>query len=77
MTSDKRPGYAARLNAFKPVIAGNSPPSRPDFIAAASPIEGIISADLDFPDHVEGLGPRRLVSLPADNGMASNGLAMR
>lgn len=50
MTTDKRtastqPGYAVRLNAFKPVLAGSPAPSLPDLIAAAGRIEGITSAE--------------------------------
>ena len=76
-TDSMQSGYAVRLKAFIPVVAGSSAPSIPDLIAAAGRIDGIDSADLSFPDHVESLDPRHLVSLLADNGMVLNGLAMR
>ncbi len=77
MTTGTHPGYAVRLNAFKPAIAGTSSPTLPDLIAAAGQIEGITSADLNFPDQVEEHDRRQLVSLLAENGLCLNGLAMR
>ncbi len=76
-TTSTQTGYAVRLNAFKPVVAGTSASLLQNLIATVGRIEGINSADLNFPDHVEGLDPRHVVSLLADNGMVLNSLAMR
>jgi xylose isomerase len=70
-----KPRYAARLNAFRLGLPGR--PTTADLIARAGQVGGIDAADLNYPDHVEGLGPAALSRLLADNGMALNGLAMR
>lgn len=62
--------YAARLNAFRAAdIAG--------MIAMASRVEGLNTADLNYPDHFRSHSPGDLSRLLSDKGMALNGLAMR
>ena len=70
-----RPRYAARLNAFKiglPKGAG-----LPEMIARAASVPGMDAADLNYPDHFDGLTPATLGRVLSDHGMALNGLAMR
>ena len=65
-----RPRYAARLNAFK---LGLKNPTVPDLLARIAEVPGIDAADLNFPDHFEGIPP----AIMADHGIALNGVAMR
>ncbi len=67
-----RPRYAVRLNAFKRSGAGIA-----GMIAAAQQVDGVDAADLNFPDHFEGLSPGALSGMLTTAGMALNGLAMR
>ncbi len=69
-----RPRYAARLNAFK---LGLKNPTVPDLLARISEVPGIDAADLNFPDHFEGIPPATLSRIMADHGIALNGVAMR
>jgi xylose isomerase len=69
-----RPRYAARLNAFK---LGLKNPTVPDLLARIAEVPGIDAADLNFPDHFEGLTPATLSRIMADHGIALNGVAMR
>lgn len=69
-----RPKYAARLNAFR---MGLQRPTIADMIARAGQVGGLDAADLNYPDHFEGMTPKDLRALLDDNGMALNGLAMR
>ena len=52
-----RPRYAARLNAFK---LGLKNPTVPDLLARIAEVPGIDAADLNFPDHFEGIPPATL-----------------
>ena len=72
MTLPNRPRYAARLNAFK--VKGATVP---DLIAELGKVGGLSAADLNYPDHLEGLAPAQLSRLLGDQGLALNGLAMR
>lgn len=74
MSIANRPRYAARLNAFK---AGLVKPTSADLIARAAQVRGMDAADLNYPDHFEGVTPALLSRVLADHGMALNGLAMR
>jgi sugar phosphate isomerase/epimerase len=67
-----RPRYAVRLNAFKRSGAGIA-----GMIAAAQQVGHVDAADLNYPDHFEGLSPGALSGMLAGAGMALNGLAMR
>lgn len=67
-----RPRYAARLNAFRRPGGGLA-----GMIAAAAAVEGIDAADLNYPDHFEGLAPGEVSALLERHGLALNGLAMR
>lgn len=67
-----RPRYAARLNAFRRPGGGLA-----GMIAAAAAVEGIDAADLNYPDHFEGLAPDEVSALLERHGLALNGLAMR
>lgn len=69
-----RPRYAARLNAFK---LGLKNPTVPDLLARIAEVPGIDAADLNFPDHFEGIPPAMLSRIMADHGIALNGVAMR
>lgn len=75
MTRINRPRYAARLNAFKNApgagrgIAG--------MIGAAGQVEGLDAADLNYPDHFDGIGTAELSDRLGEAGLALNGLAMR
>lgn len=69
-----RPRYAARLNAFK---LGLKNPTVPDLLARIAEVPGIDGADLNFPDHFEGIPPATLSRIMADHGIALNGVAMR
>ena len=69
-----RPRYAARLNAFK---LGLKNPTVPDLLARIAEVPGIDAADLNFPDHFEGIPPATLSHIMADHGIALNGVAMR
>ena len=69
-----RPRYAARLNAFK---LGLKNPTVPDLLARIAEVPGIDAADLNSPDHFEGIPPATLSRIMADHGIALNGVAMR
>ncbi|MEI6799431.1 MAG: sugar phosphate isomerase/epimerase family protein [Pseudomonadota bacterium] len=69
-----RPRYAARLNAFK---LGLKTPTVPDLLARIAKVPGIDAADLNFPDHFEGIPPAKLSRIMGDHGIALNGVAMR
>jgi len=69
-----RPRYAARLNAFK---LGLKNPTVPDLLARIAEVPGIDAADLNFPDHFEGIPPATLSRIMAAHGIALNGVAMR
>ena len=75
MTLPNRPRYAGRLNAFKAGLPGK--PTVADLIARVASVPGMDAADLNYPDHFEGLSPADLGRILADNGIALNGVAMR
>ena len=59
-----RPRYAARLNAFK---LGLKNPTVPNLLARIAEVPGIDAADLNFPDHFEGIPPATLSRIMADD----------
>lgn len=67
-----RPRYAARLNAFRRPGEGLAA-----MVARAAAVGGIDAADLNFPDHLQGLAPAAAARILSDHGLALNGLAMR
>lgn len=69
-----RPRYAARLNAFR---IGADDQSIAGMIRRAGQVGGLDAADLNFPDHFEGVDAARMRDLLAESGLALNGLAMR
>ena len=72
MTRPTRPRYAYRLNAFR------TPGGKiAEMLACAAQVGGLDAADLNYPDHFTGHGPRELAALLARHGLALNGLAMR
>ncbi len=75
MTLPNRPRYAARLNAFKALTPGKA--TVVDMIAGAAQVGGLDAADLNYPDHFEGISPSVLSQHLSDAGLALNGLAMR
>jgi len=70
-----RPSYAARLNAFKLGLSNSATVA--DMIARAAAVNGLDSADLNYPDHFSHHTPRELSAILNDQGMHLNGLAMR
>ena len=77
VSKHNQPRYAARLNAFKRAPGLEAGSGVVDWIRAASTVEGLNAADLNYPDHFEGQTPAELGRVLADHGMAVNGLAMR
>jgi sugar phosphate isomerase/epimerase len=75
MTLPNHPRYAARLNAFKTGLPGS--PGLPELLARAAQVTGLTSADLNYPDHLEGQTPASAAALLSQHGLALNGLAMR
>ena len=73
MTPDLR--FAARLNAFKHGLPGN--PGLDDLLARVAQVPGMTHADLNFPDHLDGLTPAQARSALDRHGIGLNGLAMR
>ncbi len=74
-TRPNRPRYAARLNAFR--AAPGADRSIKGMIAAAGRVGGLNAADLNYPDHFEGVGTGQIKAMLADAGLVLNGLAMR
>lgn len=74
-TPCNRPRYAARLNAFRVGLPGR--PGLREMIGRAAGVGGLDAADLNYPDHFEGLAPDDVARMLGDAGMALNGLAMR
>ncbi|MCU0790932.1 MAG: TIM barrel protein [Nitratireductor sp.] len=76
-----KPLFAARLNAFKigaeSYWPGKNRITTADLIERAATVDGLNAADLNFPDHFEGVTPAELKSAMDANGVALNGLAMR
>jgi xylose isomerase len=75
------PLYAARLNAFRIGAAeywpGRNRITTLDLLERAGTVEGLNAADLNYPDHFEGLTPAELGEGLDRMGMRLNGLAMR
>jgi xylose isomerase len=75
------PLYAARLNAFRIGAAeywpGRNRITTLDLLERAATVEGLNAADLNYPDHFEGLTPAELGEGLDRLGMRLNGLAMR
>ena len=68
-------GYAARLNAFKvglPKDAGLR-----EVVARAGQVPGLDEVDLNFPDHLEGLGAGDVPAMLEEAALRLNGFAMR
>lgn len=80
-TPPRTPRYAARLNAFKMDAAAYWPGRNRitilDLIARAGTVPGMDAADLNYPDHFDGVSPDQVTEALAAAGMALNGLAMR
>jgi xylose isomerase len=73
--------FAARLNAFR-IGAEERWPGKNrittlDLIERAAEADGLNAADLNYPDHFEGLEPDDIAAALDDNGVVLNGLAMR
>jgi xylose isomerase len=75
------PLYAARLNAFKIGIKdkwpGRNRITTLDLLERAALVPGLNAADLNYPDHFDGLGLQDIASALEQNGITLNGLAMR
>jgi xylose isomerase len=73
--------YAARLNAFK-IGASEKWPGKNrittiNLLERASEVEGLNAADLNYPDHFDGLDVNEISSVMDSYGISLNGLAMR
>jgi xylose isomerase len=78
---DVKPLYAARLNAFK-IGAGQKWPGRNrittlDLLERAASVKGMNAADLNYPDHFDGLTLPHIAESLQRFGITLNGLAMR
>lgn len=75
------PRFAARLNAFRIGIKekwpGRNRITTLDLLERASLVPGLNAADLNYPDHFEGLDPADVAAALERHGVALNGLAMR
>jgi xylose isomerase len=73
--------YAARLNAFKIGIKqkwpGRNRITTLDLLERASVVPGLNAADLNYPDHFDGLATPDIKAALDRFGIALNGLAMR
>jgi xylose isomerase len=73
--------YAARLNAFKIGIKerwpGRNRVTTLDLLERAALVPGLNAADLNYPDHFEGLSTSDIASALERFGIMLNGLAMR
>ena len=67
--------FAARLNAFKLGLPGK--PGLDEILARVARVADLRSADLNYPDHLEGLTPKQALGVLQRHGIALNGLAMR
>jgi sugar phosphate isomerase/epimerase len=81
LQSLKKPPYAARLNAFR-IGAARKWPDRNrittiDLLERAASVAGLDAADLNFPDHFEGLEAGDIKAAMDRFGVRLNGLAMR
>ena len=81
MTSQTKHSYAARLNAFKigadKYWPGKNRITITDLITRAATVDGLDSADFNFPDHFDDHTPTELAKHLADINVRLNGLAMR
>ena len=73
--------FAARLNAFKIGIKekwpGRNRITTLDLLERASLVPGLNAADLNYPDHFDGLTPTEIATALEAHGVGLNGLAMR
>ena len=80
MDNTQIPRFAARLNAFKIGAAAHWPGKNTittaDLLCRAASA-GLTAADLNYPDHFDGVTAGELLQVLDDCGMALNGLAMR
>ena len=76
-----RPDYAARLNAFRLGAAEYWPHKNRitaiDLLERAGSVDGLTAADLNYPDHFEGVTVDEIGAAVRRLGMRVNGLAMR
>ena len=81
MTSQTKHSYAARLNAFKigadKYWPGKNRITITDLITRAATVDGLDSADFNYPDHFDDHTPTELAEHLADIDVRLNGLAMR
>ena len=74
--------YAARLNSFRVGAerywAGkNGKVTTLDLLDRAATVPGLGAVDLNFPDHLDGIGAAEMTARLHDRGLALNGFAMR
>ena len=81
MRQEDPPRYAARLNSFKvgaeAYWPGKNRLTTADLLGRAATVDGLNSADLNYPDHLEGTTPRELAGVLDRLGIELNGLATR
>ncbi len=80
-TSSPRFAYATRLNGFKADAAkvwpGRNRITALDLIERAATVPGLSAVDFNFPDHMEGTGPKEIRARLDGLGISLNGFAMR
>ena len=81
MTTDKKHSYAARLNAFKigadKYWPGKNRVTITDLMSRAATVDGLDSADFNYPDHFDDHTPAEMAAHLDSIGVRLNGLAMR
>jgi xylose isomerase len=79
--NETRFSYATRLNGFKADAAqtwpGRNRITSLDLIERAATVPGLSAVDFNFPDHLEGTGPRDIRAKLDALGISLNGFAMR
>lgn len=75
MKNRAEPKYATRLNSFRKALGKSA--KTEDLLRFASQVDGLNSADLNYPDHLEGYTAPEMTGILGDCEMTLNGLAMR
>ncbi len=69
--------YAARLNSFRNGDWSEKKPSTLNLVERAATVPGLKTVDLNYPDHLLGIGTEELRACMSSNGVDLNGFAMR
>ncbi len=65
--------YATRLNSFRSVTDG----SLPDLLAAAAAVPGLTAVEINYPQHLHGLGESEGEALVRGSGLEPTALSLR